>query len=42
MGLLKTWRPMPVATLAEIMRKAAQRSDHFAIWESGEMWQQVR
>lgn len=40
-GLLKSWKPMPVATLAEVLRQAVKFDGHFAIWESGEMWAKV-
>lgn len=34
-GLFRKYRPMPVATLAEIMRQAVKFDEKFAIWESG-------
>lgn len=40
-SLFKSLKPMPVATLVDIMRKAAQSSEGFAVWESGEMWGKV-
>ncbi|MBN6066599.1 NAD(P)H-binding protein [Aggregatibacter actinomycetemcomitans] len=40
-GLLKKLTPMPVATLANVMRQAAKFEGDFAIWESGEMWGKI-
>lgn len=40
-GLLKTWKPMPVSSLAITMRIAAQSAEKFEIWESAEMWRRL-
>lgn len=40
-GLLKSWKPMPVSILLKIMQQAVKFEENFAIWESKEMWGQI-
>jgi oxidoreductase len=40
-GLLKSWKPMPVSILLKIMQQAVKFEGNFAIWESKEMWGQI-
>lgn len=37
-GLLKNRRPMSVAVLAQAMRQAVEKADHFAVLDSAEIW----